>query len=60
MKEQHKIPDSETSKRLLNNLRRSRLAMEAATLELEEITAKLEDEIRQKRLERVRKSLTLT
>lgn len=41
-----RIPDPETAKRLIANLRRSRLAMEEATLELEEITAQLEHDIR--------------
>ena len=51
------IPDAETAKRLLANLRRSRLAMEAATLELEDITMQLENESRQRRLLRLRQAI---
>lgn len=57
MTSQPRIPDPETAKRLLANLRRSRLAMEAATLELEDITMQLENESRQRRLVRLRKSI---
>ncbi|MCP2728582.1 hypothetical protein [Limnofasciculus baicalensis] len=49
MTTQPRIPDPETAKRLLANLRRSRLAMEAATLELEDITMRLENDNRQYR-----------
>jgi hypothetical protein len=59
MNNQPHIPDPETSKRLLANLRRSRLAIEAATLELEDITAQLENYSRHQRLNRVRNSLSL-
>lgn len=52
-----RIPDPETAKRLVANLRRSRLAMEEATLELEELTARLEHDIRQKRLARLKQVL---
>jgi len=51
-----RIPDPETAKRLVANLRRSRLAMEEATLELEEITAQLEHDIRQQHLARLRQA----
>ena len=57
MKNQPQIPSSETSKRLLNNLRRTRLEVREISLELAEINAKLEDDIRQKQLDRVRKTL---
>ena len=57
MNEQAHIPNSETSKRLIANLRRSRLAIEAATLKLEEVTARLEHDTRQKRLERLEDSV---
>ena len=57
MKNQPKIPNPETSKRLLNNLRRTRLEVREISLELAEINAKLEDDIRQKQLDRVRKTL---
>lgn len=57
MTSQPHIPDSETAKRLLANLRRSRLAMEAATLELEDITMQLENSSRQRRLLRLKKTI---
>jgi hypothetical protein len=57
MNSQPRIPDPETAKRLLANLRRSRLAMEAATLELEDITMQLENESRQRRLVRLRQAI---
>jgi len=57
MNSQPRIPDPETAKRLLANLRHSRLAMEAATLELEDITMQLENESRQKRLVRLRQAI---
>ncbi len=57
MTTQPRIPDPETAKRLLANLRRSRLAMEAATLELEDITMRLENDNRQRRLLRLRQAI---
>jgi hypothetical protein len=57
MTRQPRIPDPETAKRLLANLRRSRLAMEAATLELEDITMQLENDSRQRRLVRLRQAI---
>jgi len=57
MTSQPRIPDPETAKRLLANLRRSRLAMEAATLELEDITMQLENDSRQRRLVRLRQAI---
>ncbi|MGL4499136.1 MAG: hypothetical protein ACRCU2_08740 [Planktothrix sp.] len=57
MNSQPRIPDPETAKRLLANLRHSRLAMEAATLELEDITMQLENDSRQRRLVRLRQAI---
>ncbi|NJK73028.1 MAG: hypothetical protein HC942_01225 [Microcoleus sp. SU_5_6] len=57
MTNQPRIPDPETAKRLLANLRRSRLAMEAATLELEDITMQLEKDSRQRRLVYLRQAI---
>ncbi len=54
---QPRIPDSATSKRLLDNLRRSRLELAESNLELAEISASLESDLRQQRLNRVRGSL---
>lgn len=58
MTEQFSIPNPEMNKRLLANLRRSRLVLEAATLELENITMQLENENRQKRLVRLKQAIT--
>lgn len=52
-----RMPDPERVKQQLANLRRTRLEMEESRLQLEEITAKLEYDIRQQRLVRVRRSL---
>jgi hypothetical protein len=57
MTHQPRIPDPETSKRLLDNLRRTRLELAESNLELAEISALLENEIRQQQLRRVRRSL---
>jgi hypothetical protein len=57
MTSQPRIPDPETAKRLLANLRRSRLAIEAATLELEDITMQLENDSRQRRLLHLRQAI---
>lgn len=57
MTKQPRIPDPETSKRLLANLRRTRLEMAEFNLELAQISAMLEQELAQQRLKRVRRSL---
>lgn len=57
MTKQPRIPDPETSKRLLANLRRTRLEMEEFNLELAQINARLEHELHQQRLKRVRRTL---
>ena len=57
MNKQPRIPDAETSKGLLANLRRSRLEIVEINLQLDEISAKLEQELREQKLKRVRKSL---
>jgi hypothetical protein len=54
---QPRIPDAATSKRLLDNLRRSRLELAESNLELAEISALLENDLRQQQLKRVRGSL---
>ena len=57
MTKQPRIPDPETSKRLLANLRRTRLELAETNLELAEINAMLANELRQQQLKRVRRSL---
>ena len=59
MTNQPQIPDPETSKRLLANLRRTRLELEESNLELAEVNAQLEHKLRQQRLKRVRGSLSV-
>lgn len=56
MTDQPRVPDPETAKRLLVNLRRTHLEMEEFNLEIAEITTRLEHNIRQQRLKRVRQS----
>ncbi|MDJ1184645.1 hypothetical protein [Roseofilum casamattae] len=56
MTEQPHIPKETTNQRLLTNLRRSRLAIEAATLELENITVQLDNLTRKERLRRLQNS----
>ena len=58
MTEQPGIPDPQKVKQTVANLRKTRLEMEESRLELEEINAKLEHDIRLKRLQRVRHSLS--
>ena len=57
MNKQPHIPDPETSKRLLANLRRSRMGVQEVNLELGEINAMLAEQLREQRLKRVRRSL---
>ncbi|TVQ51466.1 MAG: hypothetical protein EA366_15425 [Spirulina sp. DLM2.Bin59] len=57
MTHQFSIPDPEVTQRLLINLRRSRLSIEAATLELENITIQLDQENQQKRLLRLQQAM---
>ncbi|MFP4006857.1 MAG: hypothetical protein ACLFV6_02465 [Spirulinaceae cyanobacterium] len=57
MTEQFSTPNPETNKRLLAKMRHSRLVLEAATLELENITMQLENENRQKRLTRLNQAI---
>lgn len=57
MTQQPRIPDSETSKRLLENLRKTHLQTQEFNKELAEINARLAQYISQQRLQRVRRSL---
>jgi hypothetical protein len=57
MNQQPRIPDAETSKRLIANLRSARLGLQEANLLLAEINAQLAHNIRQQRLRMVRRSL---
>ncbi|MCL1473789.1 hypothetical protein [Argonema antarcticum] len=59
MTKQPRIPDPETSKRLLANLRRTRLELGEVNQELAEINAMLAQYISQQQLQRVRRSLSV-
>ena len=47
------IPNIETSQRLLLSLRRHRLGIDEVNLQLEEISCKFEQEVRDKKLKRI-------
>jgi glutathione S-transferase len=59
MTNQPMMPNSSVDQRLLGNLRRARLEMEELGLQFEEVLAKFDEEIRQQRLKRIQKSLSL-
>jgi hypothetical protein len=59
MKKPPSMPDAIVEQRLLGNLRRARLEMEEVGLQLDEVIARFDEEIRQQRLKRVQKSLSL-
>jgi hypothetical protein len=59
MTEQYPIPDEETRKRHLKNLRQTRLELQEFGLELEEIIALLEKDIREQRLKRLQNSKSI-
>jgi hypothetical protein len=50
-------PTASVNRRLLSNLRRARLEMEEVGLQLDEVIARFDEEIRQQRLVRIQKSL---
>ena len=50
------IPNSETRKHLVNNLRQTRLELQDFGLQLEELLAGIEKEIREQKLKRLEKS----
>jgi hypothetical protein len=53
------MPDTIVEQRLLANLRRTRLEMEEVGLQLDEVIAWFDEEIRQQRLKLVQKLLSL-
>lgn len=59
MTNQPLMPDPSVDQRLLSNLRRSRLEIEELGLQLDEVLARFDNEIRQQRLGRIQKSLSL-
>jgi hypothetical protein len=56
MNDRPRIPNSETAKRLLANLRQTHLEMCEFNRELDEITARVEADIQQQRLRRMGRS----
>jgi hypothetical protein len=48
------MSDPEVDKRLIGNLRRARLAFEEVDLQMEEVIAKLDELIRQQKLQRIK------
>jgi hypothetical protein len=53
------MPDLSVDRRLLGNLRRARLEIEELGLELDEVLARLDEEIRQQKSKRIQESLRL-
>ncbi len=56
MNNEPRIPDEETRKRLLINLRKARLDLEEFGLQLDEIEAGLDKHIREQKMKRLEKS----
>jgi hypothetical protein len=54
------MPDPSVDQRLLGNLRRSRIEMEELGVQFDELMAKLDEEIRQQKLHRVKKSVQIS
>jgi hypothetical protein len=59
MTNQPLMPDPSVDRRLLGNLRRARLEIEELGLQLDEVLSRFDEEIRQQRLKRIQKSLSL-
>lgn len=57
MTNQPSMPDPSVDPRLLGNLRRARLEIEELGLQLDEVLAKFDEEIRQQRLKCIQQSL---
>jgi len=53
------MPSPSVDLRLVSNLRRARLEFEELGLQLDEVIARFDEEIRQQRLKRIQKSLSL-
>jgi hypothetical protein len=54
MTAQPMVPDPVVNRRLLDNLRQARLDFEEVDLQVEEVVAKLDELIRQQRLQRIK------
>lgn len=53
------MPSPSVDLRLVSNLRRARLEFEELGLQLDEVIARFDEEIRQQKLKRIQKSLSL-
>jgi hypothetical protein len=60
MTQELRLPDRQTSQRLLANLRQTSLELEEFGLQISEISSVLEAETRQQKLNRVQRSLNTT
>jgi hypothetical protein len=54
MKTQPIMPDPSVDRRLLDNLRQARLSFEEVDLQMEEVIAKLDELIRNQKLQRIK------
>ncbi len=59
MTDQPLMPNPSVDQRLLGNLRRARLEIEELGLQFDEVFARFDEEIRQQKLKRIQKSLSL-
>jgi hypothetical protein len=59
MTDQPLMPSPSVDQRLLSNLRRARLEIEELGLQFDEVLARFDEEIRQQKLKRIQKSLSL-
>jgi hypothetical protein len=59
MTDQPLMPNPSVDQRLLGNLRRARLEMEELGLQFDEVIARFDEEMRQQKLKRIQKSLSL-
>jgi hypothetical protein len=59
MTDQPLMPNPSVDQRLLGNLRRARLEMEELGIQFDEVLARFDREIRQQKLKRIQKSLSL-
>jgi hypothetical protein len=59
MTDQPLMPNPSVDRRLLGNLRRARLEMEELGIQFDEVLARFDKEIRQQKLKRIQKSLSL-
>jgi glutathione S-transferase len=59
MKDQPLMPKPSVDQPLLANLRRARLEMEELGIQFDEVLARFDEEIRQQRLKRIQRSLSL-